>query len=94
MQTKGTTHLTMNEFADAFAEAAPGAQIVYATGDLAYSAVWSTELQGLRRQAWRYSETGLGRLVQRRRSDLPFTGDPGGCCFEYVFVMADAPANG
>jgi hypothetical protein len=91
MQTKGTTHLTTQQFSEAFADAAPGAQIVYATGDLAFSARGSIELDGLKKQTWRYQEERLGRLVRRRRADLPFLGGSGGCCFEYIFAKASAP---
>jgi hypothetical protein len=94
MQTKGTTHLSMQEFLIAVGAARPGVQIVYATGDLAFSAKGSAELDGLKKQAWRYQEAKVGRLVRRRRKDLPFTGGPGGCCFEYLFVKAGAPAHG
>ena len=90
MQTKGTMHLTMKEFLIAVGTAQPGAQIVYATGDLAFSAKGSAELDGLKKQAWRYQEAKLGRLVRRRRADLPFAGGPGGCCFEYIFAMSSA----
>jgi hypothetical protein len=86
METKGTTHLTTQEFSKAFAAAAPGALIVYATGDMAYSAKWSRELDGLRQQTWRYQEEKLGRLVRRRRAGKLFIG--GGCCFEYIFAKA------
>ena len=90
MLTKGTTHLTARQFSEAFAAAAPGAQILYATGDLAFSAKGSAELHGLQQQTWRYQEENLGRLVRRRRADLPFTGCQGGCCFEYIFAKASA----
>jgi hypothetical protein len=88
MKTRGTTHLTTQQFSQAFAAAAPGALIIYATGDLAYSAKGSAELDGLRKQTWRYQEEKLGRLVRRRCDDKPFTGGPGGYCFEYIFAKA------
>jgi hypothetical protein len=91
MQTRGTTHLTTQQFSEAFAAAAPGALIVYATGDLAYSAKGSVELDGLKKQTWRYQEERLGRLVRRRRADMPFLAGSGGCCFEYIFAKASAP---
>jgi len=90
MQTRGTTHLTTQQFSEAFAAAAPGAQIVYATGDLAFSARGSIELDGLKKQTWRYQEERLGRLVRRRRADLPFLGGSGGCCFAYIFAKSSA----
>lgn len=84
MKTRGTVHKTMNEFADARAEAAPGRGFVYAVGDIAFSAVYSPELKGLRALAWQGHESGLGCLTQRRLPDARFIFV--GACFEYIFT--------
>jgi len=88
METRGTKHLAVNEFVDAVVAAAPGASIVYATGDLALSAQWSPELHATRAMARAYHSAGKGRLFQRRRPDLNYTGTGGGCCYDYLFVKA------
>lgn len=76
METCGTTHLTMNEFAEEMAEAEPGKPFVYALGDLAFSCdeeKINVELRGLRAMAWSaYYERGEILLMQRRLPDVPF----------------------
>ncbi|WP_315759323.1 hypothetical protein [Bradyrhizobium sp. SZCCHNRI2007] len=86
MQTRGTSHLSVEEFVAAVRNSAPGAEILYATGDLAYSALGSPELHAVRANAQFCAEAKQGVLVQRRRPDLPFAG--GGCCFEYLLIKA------
>jgi hypothetical protein len=88
METRGTKHLAVNEFIDAVVDAAPGASIVYASGDLALSAQWSQEVIEMRAVARRFHDQGRGQLFQRRRPDLHYTGTGGGCCYEYLFVKA------
>jgi hypothetical protein len=86
MLTHGTTHLTMSEFELALAVAEPGAQIVYATGDLAFSAAYSAELTRLRGHVQHLSETSLGYLTRRRLAEIAFFR--GGASFEYIFTKA------
>jgi hypothetical protein len=86
MVTHGTTHLTMSEFDLALALAQPGAQIIYATGDLAFSAGYSTELMRLRGHLQHLSETRVGYLTRRRLAKSDFVG--GGAPCEYIFTKA------
>jgi hypothetical protein len=86
MLTRGTTHLTMSEFELALALAKPGEQIVYATGDLGVSAVYSTELTRLRGHTQALNESRAGFLTMRRLADVVFVR--GGASFEYIFTKA------
>jgi len=92
MEIRGTKHLSVNEFERAVAAAAPGASIVYATGDLALSAQWSPALTELRAAVRLLHDLGRGVLLQRRRPDLRYVGSGGGACFDYLFVKARGEA--
>jgi hypothetical protein len=85
MDSFGTTHHTVSQFADALAN--PEVQrIVYAIGDLACSARFSAELGRLREEVWQAGEASKGFLTQRRLPHAPFRH--GGACFEYIFTKA------
>ena len=86
MLTHGTTHLTMSEFELELALAEPGARIVYATGDLAFSAVYSSELTRLRGHIQQLSEKRVGYLTRRRLAEIAFVR--GDASFEYIFTKA------
>ena len=92
MVTFGTDHQSMNDFVEAIDLSAPGASICYAFGDLAVSAPYSAELNGLRSLAYRISAEGRGRLTQRRRTDMRF--HRGGACYEYLFTKTRAAQDG
>jgi hypothetical protein len=89
LTTAGTSHLSINELADALCAAPPRTTIVYAVGDLAHSAMRKqgeperAELYGLR--AWTRAAYEAGEiLLTQRRTDIDFEGDVKiGKCFEY-----------
>lgn len=83
IETRGTLHLKANDFVDRFAEAAPGTAILYAIGDVGFSAPFGAELARLKRLAQERSEAGLACLTQRVNADLRF--EPvGGRSFHYI----------
>jgi hypothetical protein len=85
MDSFGTSHHTVSQFADALAN--PSIRhVVYAIGDLACSARYSTELTRLREEVWQAGEERKGFLTQRRLPAASFRG--GGVCFEYIFTKA------
>ena len=74
MNTNGTEHLSMNEFAQKMQDAVPGEYFEYAVGDLAFSIRQGQvsscrELIGVKRMAWElYDRQGKLCLAQRRLS--------------------------
>ena len=82
---RGTTYLSVDAFLNCIAKAIPGERIVYATGDLAYSAVKDPQLFALRSAAWRLYETKKISLTQRPRQDRRFV--MGGRAFDYVATV-------
>jgi hypothetical protein len=77
----GTEYLTVDAFLDRLDGAAPGHRIVYATGDLAYSAPSDPDLHALRYAVWRLYEAKKIALTQRVRNDKFFCG---GRAFDYI----------
>lgn len=87
MESRGTSHMTSAEFVSALEMARPGENIVYATGDIAYSANDSSafELRILAKTVRSRSEEGLGRLFQRPCKTQRLMG---GRAFQYIFKVA------
>lgn len=90
MQSSGTNHLSMNEFRDALTSASPGSTIVYATGDISYSAPGNAELEGVRTLAMDGQIKGEIFLTQRPTSEtfVDFPRFQGGRSFEYRATKA------
>jgi hypothetical protein len=95
MLTHGTSHLSMNDFADKLRLTGPGETFVYATGDLGYSARdTAAELKSVRSAVWDASARGEVFLTQRRLPKVALTDGATkmqGACFEY---RATKPRNG
>ena len=88
METQGTEHLSMNEFAEKMIGTEPGKSFIYATGDLGFSKSRKdregmAELVAVCKMAWSaYFDRGELCLTQRRLPDRPF--DRNGASFEYI----------
>lgn len=93
METMGTQHLTVNAFSDALQDAHHGDRIIYATGDLAYSAAYSAELRELRDFVQQKANEKTGMLFRRKvpNSKFPYRAQSvaWGACFEYLFVKIE-----
>jgi hypothetical protein len=91
MVTNATWHLSTNEFVDVVAVAEPGDRIVYARGDLSYSAspFEAHELRGLRALAYDYWLGKRGYLFRMRRPDILFKPKSfrPGPAFDYILVV-------
>lgn len=88
LETNGTMHLSTNDFADLFAEAEPGEAIVYAIGDVGFSAPYGAELTQLKKMVWERFEAGLLCLTQRASRELAFE-KAGGRSFHYIATKRD-----
>ncbi len=93
MLTRGTEHLSLNEYTDKFFAGGPGTSIVYAVGDLAYSrdlkasAGDTRELHILAEKVFNGSLRGAVFLTQRRLPGRPFVhvgAFKGGASYEYI----------
>ena len=91
IETRGTRHATANDFADAFASAAPGIAITYAIGDVGYSAPYSPELTQLKKLVWERYQAGLCCLTQKADPDpdARFELPGGGRGFHYIATKRD-----
>ena len=90
MRTHGTEHMEMNEFREAWLNAAPGQVIVYASGDVAACRQRGAELNLLAATLWNMSAAGQIHLLQRRRRERPFDMS-GGASFDYLAIKATPP---
>ena len=81
MNERGTSYIKADAFVAEVARANPGEAIIYATGDIAYSAPLDPELFTLRRKVWQLYEANLVTLTQR---PLRRQFAIGGRAFDYI----------
>jgi hypothetical protein len=79
---RGTDYIPADLFLDRIAGTSPGKALVYATGDLAYSAPFDADLARLRKTVWGLYEQKKITLTQRIRPDRGFMR--GGRAFDYI----------